>query len=494
MSIVYIRLVGTILFSFVLLACAHHPVNPPLTHYEPDGLFANDPNSPSGNSDELLVILTFSGGGARASALSYGVLEELADTIIQVKGHDQRLLDEVDMISSVSGGSFTAAYYGLFGERIFVDFEQRYLKKDVERALNLRMFSPVNWIRLASPYFHRSELAAEYYDKYIFDGGTFADIYANGTPVIINATNMTQETRFGFDQEQFSWICSDLMRLPVSRAVAASSAVPVFLSPVTLRNYAGTCDYQPPDRIQHILQTNQFSSREYHQAAAMASYLNREEQPYIHLYDGGLSDNLGLRSVIDSIILSGGAPRAVLQSERLSQTQKVIFIVVNAQTKPDTREAQSARGPSISAVIKSAISVPLNRYNFETIALLSSSFEDWKKQISEARCSGEIQSPDPGCEDIFFYLVEVSFDALTDVREQAYLKGLSSSVSLPNEAIDRLRAAARQILSESDEFQAFLRDVRSAEPVTTTQMQSDIFSTPRNPRLKALPHAGFKGK
>lgn len=248
-----------------------------------------------------------------------------------------------------------------------MDFEQRYLKKDVQSALNVRMLSPVNWVRLAFPYFHRSDLFAEYYDKHIFHGGTFADIYANETPVIINATNMTQEIRFGFDQEHFGWICSDLMRVPVSRAVAASSAVPVFLSPITLRSYAGMCDYEPPDRIQHILQTHQLSSREYHQAASMASYLNREKQLYIHLNDGRLSDNLGRRAVIDAVILSGGVPQAVLQSERL------------AQTKPDTREARSARGPSVSAVLKSAISVQLNRYNFETIALLRSSFEDWKK-------------------------------------------------------------------------------------------------------------------
>ncbi|UCG12866.1 MAG: patatin-like phospholipase family protein, partial [Deltaproteobacteria bacterium] len=57
-----------------------------------------------GNSDELLVYLTFSGGGTRAAALSYGVLEELRDTEITISSRKRRLLDEVDAISSVSGG------------------------------------------------------------------------------------------------------------------------------------------------------------------------------------------------------------------------------------------------------------------------------------------------------------------------------------------------------------------------------------------------------
>ena len=63
----------------------------------------------------------------RAASLSYGVLEELARTEIEIHGTKRRLLDEVDMISSVSGGSFTAAYYALFGDRIFEYFEGCFL-------------------------------------------------------------------------------------------------------------------------------------------------------------------------------------------------------------------------------------------------------------------------------------------------------------------------------------------------------------------------------
>ena len=71
----------------------------------------------------LLLLLTFSGGGTRAAAFSYGVLETLRDTKVTIHGHEGRLLDKVDWISGVSGGSFTAAYYGLFRDRIFQDFE-----------------------------------------------------------------------------------------------------------------------------------------------------------------------------------------------------------------------------------------------------------------------------------------------------------------------------------------------------------------------------------
>ena len=73
------------------------------------------------NSDETFVVLTFSGGGTRAAALAYGVLDKLYKTPLNNSG--KTLLSEVDVISTVSGGSFTGAYYTLFGNKIFNDFK-----------------------------------------------------------------------------------------------------------------------------------------------------------------------------------------------------------------------------------------------------------------------------------------------------------------------------------------------------------------------------------
>ena len=78
--------------------------------------------------------------------------------------------DEIDQVSGVSGGSFTAAYLGLHGRNVFRDFPERFLERDVQSALLVRLLSPINWLKLFSPYWARSDLAAEYYDRTIFDG------------------------------------------------------------------------------------------------------------------------------------------------------------------------------------------------------------------------------------------------------------------------------------------------------------------------------------
>ena len=153
-----------VLLVFVLLGsgCAHYPINAPLAAVDARTGYRFENTAFSTNSDDLLLMLAFSGGGTRAAALDFGVLEELARTSVGPPSAQHRLIDEVDLISSVSGGSFTAAYYALWGDRIFSDFEPQFLKKRVQNALRLRILAPWNTVRLFSPTFNRSDLAAEY--------------------------------------------------------------------------------------------------------------------------------------------------------------------------------------------------------------------------------------------------------------------------------------------------------------------------------------------
>src|SRR4030095_4658783 len=87
------------------------------------------------NDPETLLLVAFSGGGTRAAAFSYGVLEDLRRAPCVIAGRKSRRLDQVDAISSVWGGSFTALAYRLYGERLFEVFEPRFLKRNVQQAL-----------------------------------------------------------------------------------------------------------------------------------------------------------------------------------------------------------------------------------------------------------------------------------------------------------------------------------------------------------------------
>ena len=447
--------------ALVVIGCAHYPVNQPLKQVDPQSGYRPRYMGAPGNSENFLFYLTFSGGGTRASALSYGVLEELRKTEVVIDGKKRRLLDEVDGISGVSGGSFTAGYYGLFGDRIFEDFESKFLKKNIQGALLLGVLNPLNWPKLFAGIFGRSDLAVEYYDKHIFEGKTFGDIAARKGPVIvINATDMTHGTRIGFIQDAFDLICSDVSSFSVARAAAASSAVPMVLSPITLRNYAGTCGYKAPERLEEMMKSRAVSERQFYLVNNISVYLDAEKKPYIHLVDGGVADNLGLRAILDRVILKGSVWESIKGTPR-EKVQKVVLIVVNAETEPDRKWDKIEKIPPFGAMFSAYSSIAIERYNQETLALLEESAKSWANEIKTERCKRGVVSSEPGsCGDINIYVVQVKFDALRDEKERTYFKRFPTSFKLAPEKVDQLRDVAHRILEESEAFQKLLRDLK----------------------------------
>lgn len=452
--------------GIILLAaaagCAHYPINQPMKHADPQtGYRARNLIDPA-NDDQLLLMLTFSGGGTRAAAFSYGVLEALRDTTVSIHGRERRLLDEVDWISGVSGGSFTAAYYGLFRDRIFEDFENRFLKKDIQGDLTrATIFNPLNWGKLFSAYYDRSDLAADYYNENVFEGKTFADLVAQKQPmIVINATDMVHGTRFSFIQDVFDAICSDMSSFPVARACAASSAVPMLLTPITVRNHAGQCGYQMPPALAQAMQPpRDVASRRLDLANNMLPFLDSKKKPYIHLVDGGVADNLGLRAVLERVTIMGD-PWTSLKAAKMENVHKVVFVVVNAVTEINDKWDRYEKVPPFGAMLDSYSSIAIERYNMETVALLRESFPHWADEIRKGRCGSNPISTEPGaCGDIEFYLVQVRFDALDDEAERTFLKRLPTSFVLKPDEVDKLRDAAHRILRDSKEFQRLIRDL-----------------------------------
>ena len=452
--------------SLALAGCASYTVNPPTETIDiPDRVDIKNIRNKEQLIDETLFVLTFSGGGTRAAAFSYGVLEALANTTFEAGGNRIRMLDEVDVISSVSGGSFTAAYYGLFGERIFEDFETRFLKENIQGSLVGQVFRPVNWFRLPSRKFNRSDLAAELYDRKLFENLTFGDLLGKGGPaVVINATDATYGSSFRFVQHQFDWICSDLSNYPISRAVAASSAVPGVLGSITLNNYAGDCDFTLPEWVQETLGEGPSFTLKYQQATRVQSYLDAEKRPFIHLLDGGLSDNLGVRALIEELTQTGGLVSA-LDRIGADRTNKIVVLIVNAATA-SSKELNYLEKLPLFSQLSVASGVPIYRYNYETINLLLRTMDDWKELLLGSRCPAGNASNDgisKECEPIESYIINVSFDALSDETERDYFKALPTSFRLKDEEVDNLRDAAVRILENSAEYQRLLLDLQQTE-------------------------------
>ena len=95
------------------------------------------------HTDDLLVGLSFSGGGTRAAAFAFGALGEFDRTRVRSGQSTVSLLDRLDFVSGVSGGSVTAAYYGLKKRAALDDFRENFLLRNAEELLDtdLNLFS-----------------------------------------------------------------------------------------------------------------------------------------------------------------------------------------------------------------------------------------------------------------------------------------------------------------------------------------------------------------
>jgi NTE family protein len=461
--------------QFVLLAallglagCATRPVNPPLERADPTAGYRYQTREHLFRDHQNLIVLAFSGGGTRAAAFSYGVLEALRDVkVVNPEGDSFRLLDEVGVIAGVSGGSFTALAYGLYGDELFGQYEQRFLKRDVEGELLGRLVNPRYWGSLWSTGWGRSELAAELYDEILFDGATFADLQRRSGPMIVaTATDVSSGARFYYTQALFDILCSDLGGVRLSRAAASSSAVPVVLSPVTINNYGGSCGYREPPWLGLIANPAhpvRPAARALQQLADMRKYEDSRERPYIHLVDGGIADNLAMRGVLD-VIDESEALRLIGHSSPIDNLRRIVVIVVNSLSTPKTDWDRQVSAPGTFDVLMQATGVPIDHYSYETIELLRDTAARWK-MLRAIRDSGAItDKASPALIDVMrvpdaeIYVIDVSFAGVRSPEEREYLNAQPTSFALPAEAVDRLRAAAAGIVLDSAEFHRFLRD------------------------------------
>jgi NTE family protein len=459
--------------AWLLVGCASRPVNPPLEAAVRTYGYRTEGRDIRGLAGDTMVVLAFSGGGTRAAAFSYGVLEELRRTNVVIGNRPTRLLDEVDVITGVSGGSFTALAYALHGERLFEEYESRFLKRDVQGALLARFLSPQNWVALSSDGWGRSELAAQYYDEILFGGATFGDLVGKPGPLAIaSATDISTGSRLAFVQGDFDLICSDLSQVPLSRAAAASSAVPLVLSPVTINNYGGSCGYREPAWVRAVADPANRArpaGRALQRYREMQAFQKGADRPYLHLVDGGLSDNLGMRAVLEGLEQIEVA-RTFGRQSRIDRLARIVVIVVNSLSVPRTDWDRSERPPSDVLILLKATGVPIDRYSYESVELLKDLIARWQtlRSLREATLAGGSANAAlakmTDVPEIGLYTVDVSFEANPDHAERAYLNALPTSFALTGEEVDRLRAAAGVALRESPEFKRLLHDLAETSP------------------------------
>ncbi|MFG6458060.1 patatin-like phospholipase family protein [Roseateles sp. BYS96W] len=444
----------------LLAACAGAPLNPPRNKpavAEP--LVRKPPSEPR----DTVVALSFSGGGLRASAFAYGVLEGLRE---QPSVPGRNLLEDVGFITSVSGGSITAAYFGLHGVEGLKGFREKVLLRDGEAGLRFSLLNPNNLMRLFAGGLNDRSNLNDWLDRDVFHGATFADLFKRERPVVwINASNAQYRLAFPFHERAFDSICSDLASFPVSEAVAASMAVPLFFAPVVLEKFPGACRHPLP-----VLQTRRGAERDDQYRLrlalqrAMKDYRDPKVGPYLKLVDGGVTDNLGLVSILQSRVLLN-TPYGPIGEHDAATLRRMLFIVVDAGQGPSGDWGRELGGPSGVDIATAAVDTAIESTMRMSYAYFVPMMHSWERDLVTWRCSlpderkAELRAANPGwrCEDLKFAVTQISFADLAEADEAA-LNAIPTRLKLPAEQIDRLIEAGRRAAAQDAGVRRFSQE------------------------------------
>ena len=437
--------------SMALLTACHSILYQPaktLTQIDPQQGYRLEKTMQQALEKENLVIVTFSGGGSRAVSLGYGVLEQFQQATVRPTERGDTLLQNIDVVYGVSGGSVLAAYLALEGQETIPKFKEFFLKKNFQKKVINEVFSLSNVPRLTSPQFGRSDLLQEQLNLALYHGKTFADLARKrkGPFAVINATDMTAGQKVSFTQDFFDWLCVDLNDIEIARAVAASSAVPLIFSPITLNNHAGFCHAESKKAFlmqtqpgNHLL-LNNFNAMQ----KRLAHYQDSVEQPYLHLVDGGLTDNLGLASLLDmSNLLS---IRKLYAELKKSALRHVVVVSVNAQNERTSHIDKSADVPGVREVVDTVINVPIDKATESTVQYSQKFANQWNAYAKRQRDA-----------KIKVYFVNVSLKDLPEGQLKRDVLNIGTSFYLPESDVDKLREAAKILLMQSKEYHAALK-------------------------------------
>jgi NTE family protein len=451
---------GRIVACFALLAaCAqiqNQPINVPLT---PAGAqAAQAERDVETDYDDTVVALSFSGGGTRAAAFSYGVLTALDQ--FRVPNRSTTLLDRVDFVTGVSGGSVLAAYYGLKKRKALADFKQRFLLRNAEENLqmNLNLLSIAKGLQGG---INDPTAFPKWLDDNLFDHATYKSLLRQHRPYIwINASDIYNRTPFVFGRVIFGALCSDLSTYPVSLAVAASAAVPVLFAPVVIEGYPERCSQPLPPWVGRVLTDPEAAPLVKLFAKAMERYRSGEVR-YVKLLDGGMVDNYGLAGFTIARQASY-TPYGPLEPEEAVKLRRLLFLVADAGREPSGKWSQTVEGPSGAALITAASDTATESGAVGSYSAFKDSMSDWQDSLIDWRCKLTAAErrrygvpPAWNCRDVKIFVSRVAFDQL-DPQRAAALNAVETSFHLRPDQVDLLINAGHDALNANSMFRSFL--------------------------------------
>lgn len=405
--------------------------------------------TPPFHTGEDAIGLAFSGGGARAAAFSYGVLLGLAEARTP---DGQSQIDNIAFITAVSGGTYTASWFGLHGAEGLPGFREALLNKNWQGAARTNLLSPANWIGAVQGGVNGPREIAGWLDREVFNGARLSDM--RGPPILLNAADLRAGVPFAFAAPWFDALCSDLGSIRIADAVAAASAYPVGIRPVLLEAYPENCATPSLPWAERLLTDPGSSTMSRATAATMADYHAGTGGRYLHLLDGGLVDNFGLTGLSIQHEASSLPYGPLLTAEDAVRIRRLRIIVVNAEQVGGPVPADEPRGPGGARLIQAVAGHTVDAAKYHAYDAFAGKLKLWEDETVAWRCALSVAeakrlgAPDGwNCAGLTFSVQMIGFADLPPARA-ASLGSLPTRLSLPAADIDLAIEAGRDLALE----------------------------------------------
>ena len=158
----------------------------------------------------------------------------------------------------------------------------------------------------------------------------------------------------------------------------------------------------------------------------LQAYGDSAKRPYLHLVDGGVSDNVGMRGVLDALEVLEALHEAGLPTP-LDSAKRIIVFVVNSLSSPPTNWDESFSPPGTIDILLKSAGTPIDAFSYETIELLRDTAARWNTMRLVRNSAAFAANKDPAVAQALrtppaeIYAIDVSFSALKDKKELEYL-------------------------------------------------------------------------
>lgn len=355
------------------------------------------------------------------------------------------------------------ALFGLYGPAGVPGFRERFLIANAETYMVTSGLNPLTIAKGVADGVNGRNTFGRYLDEVLFKGAVFGDLRKRSRiKTWINATDMTNNTSFLFSPETFDALSSDLSKVRLGEAVAASAAFPLVFTPIVLKAHQGKGDYREPDWLTAARCNPEATAAMRAHARALKSYANPDDVKFVKLLDGGITDNFGTTGLAVERARAQ-VPYAPLTAEEAVKLKRMLFLVANAGVEEDydwTRKVAGPGGVNLAMSIATSAMSAASRSGYDS---MRGELRFWEAELIEWRCAlplGEVRrlrgsTAGWDCKDVKLFADEVSLASLPPAMRGA-LNKVPTRLKLETAQVDMVIETGRLATRMPPEFHGFL--------------------------------------